>query len=59
MFIRVYPPFEGFIAERFLALAKQLENWQFNKDISELEKIWINEQTWMRSQSHLRLKKKI
>jgi hypothetical protein len=50
MFIRVYPPFEGFVAERFLLLAKQLEDWQLNRDINELETIWINEQEWMKSQ---------
>jgi len=57
MFIRVYPPFEGFVAERFLSLAKQLENWQLNRDIEDLEKIWINEQEWMKSQTHLKSNK--
>jgi len=53
MFIRVYPPFEGFIAERFLSLAKKLEDWQLNRDNNELDTIWINEQEWMKHQSHL------
>ncbi len=57
MFIRVYPPFEGFIAERFLVLAKQLENWQLIRDIEELEEIWIKEQEWIKSQSHLKSNK--
>lgn len=58
MFIRVYPPFEGFIAERFLSLAKKLENWQLNRDNEDLETIWINEQEWMKSQSQLKSNKR-
>lgn len=52
MFIRVYPPFEGFAAERFLALVKQLEKWQQKRDPTELETIWITEQETLKSHPH-------
>lgn len=53
MITQLYPQLEGIAAERFLALAKQLENWQKCRVDKDLEQLCEIEIAWARNHPHL------
>jgi len=53
MITQIYPQLEGIAAERFLALAKQLQNWQKCRIDKDLEQLCEIEIAWARSYPHL------
>ena len=53
MIVEVNPSFEGIVAERFLALAKQLERWQEHRLPAEFTALCEGEVEWSRTYPYI------